>query len=128
MKLNELIILSSYETPGLILRPGEIIIRGRSIKIIEPSAFSRIEEWINKYVGDPEDTTTVEVYLEYLNTANLIHYNNLLRKLVSINSGEKKMIINWYTEEGDEDMIEKGEYLSDMLNIPFNFETISDHL
>jgi hypothetical protein len=96
--------------------------------VFELSSFSRIEEWVNKYVSDPEDTTTVDVYLEYLNTANLAHYNILLRKLVSVNSPEKKIIINWYTEEGDEDMIEKGEYLSEMLNIPFDFETISDQL
>lgn len=98
------------------------------MKIIEPASFRKIEEWVDKYISDPADNTTVDVYLEYLNTANLVHYNNLLRKLVSINSGEKKMTINWYTEEGDEDMIEKGEYLSEMLNIQFNFETISDHL
>ena len=126
MKLKELIITSTFETPGIFLRSGKIVIKGRSIKILEPSPFSRIEEWINAYISDPEDTTTVDVYLEYLNTANLVHYNNLLRKLVSINSEEKKIIINWYTEEGDEDMIEKGEYLSDILNIPFNFKTISD--
>jgi hypothetical protein len=128
MKLKELIISPTYETPGIILRPGEITIRGRSMKIIEPASFRKIEEWVDKYISDPADNTTVDVYLEYLNTANLVHYNNLLRKLVSINSGEKKMTINWYTEEGDEDMIEKGEYLSEMLNIQFNFETISDHL
>jgi hypothetical protein len=128
MKLKELSITPTYETPGIILRPGKIVIRGRSIKVFELSSFSRIEEWVNKYVSDPEDTTTVDVYLEYLNTANLVHFNILLRKLVSVNSPEKKMIVNWHTEEGDEDMIEKGEYLSEMLNIPFNFETISDQL
>jgi len=126
MKLKELTITPTYETPGIMLRPGKIEIRGRSIKVFEPSYFSRIEEWVNKYVSDPEDTTTVDVYLEYLNTANLAHYNILLRKLISVKSPEKEIIINWYTEEGDEDMIEKGEYLSEMLNIPFNFETISD--
>jgi hypothetical protein len=80
MKLKELTITPTYETPGIILRPGKIVIRGRSIKVFEPSSFSRIEEWVNKYVCDPEDTTTIDVYLEYLNTANLVHYNNLLRK------------------------------------------------
>jgi|WetSurMetagenome_2_1015567.scaffolds.fasta_scaffold853993_2 hypothetical protein len=128
MSIKELIILPTNDTPSIILKPGDIIIKGRSMKIIEPSLFSKIEEWLDKYISDPADDTTVEVYLEYLNTGNIAYYNNLLRKLVSINSGEKKMTINWYTEEGDEDMIEKGEYLSEMLNIQFNFETISDHL
>jgi len=33
----------------------------------------------------------------------------------------KKFIINWFYEEGDEDILERGEYFSSILNIPFNF-------
>lgn len=126
MSLKKLRILPTQETPEIILESGEIIIKGRSMKIIETASFGRIEEWVDKYISDPEDTTTVDVHLEYLNTGNLVHYNNLLSKLVSINTRGKKIIVNWHTEEGDEDMIEKGEYLSELLNTPFNYITISD--
>jgi hypothetical protein len=40
----------------------------------------------------------------------------------------KKYSINWYYEEGDEDILEKGEDISSALNIPFNFIMISDPL
>lgn len=126
MKLTELRILPTNETPEIKLESGKIFIKGRSMKLIEPLSYGRMEAWVTQYLSDPEDITTVDVYLEYLNTGNLVHYNNLLRKLVSINSGEKKIIVNWHTEEGDDDMIEKGEYLSEILGIQFNFITISD--
>jgi hypothetical protein len=35
-------------------------------------------------------------------------------------------MINWYYEEGDEDIIEKGEYISSVLDIPYNFIMLSD--
>jgi len=37
-------------------------------------------------------------------------------------------VVNWYYEEGDEDILEKGEFLSDELNVPFNFIEIFDTL
>jgi hypothetical protein len=40
----------------------------------------------------------------------------------------KKYIINWYYDEGDEDIIEKGEYISSITEVPFNFIMISDPL
>jgi hypothetical protein len=40
----------------------------------------------------------------------------------------KKYSVNWYYEEGDEDILEKGEDISSALDIPFNFIMISDPL
>jgi hypothetical protein len=37
----------------------------------------------------------------------------------------KKFVVNWYYEEGDEDILERGEYFSSVLDIPFNFFMIS---
>jgi hypothetical protein len=33
----------------------------------------------------------------------------------------RKVFINWFYEEGDEDILERGEYLSSVLDVPFNF-------
>jgi len=121
MPQKELRILPTKYSPEIILKTGAIVIRGRSMKIIEPEFYHQIEKWINKYVSEPADVTYVDIYLEYLNTGNLIYYNNLLKKFVSISSKEKKLIINWHHEEGDEDMLEKGEYLSSILDVPFNY-------
>jgi len=52
----------------------------------------------------------------------------LLRKIETINKKNKKYTINWYYEEGDEDILEKGEKISIALNIPFNFIMIDDPL
>jgi hypothetical protein len=36
-------------------------------------------------------------------------------------------MINWYYEDGDEDILEQGEYISTTLEIPFNFIMTSDY-
>jgi hypothetical protein len=33
----------------------------------------------------------------------------------------KKFVFNWYYEEGDEDIFERGEYFASVLDVPINF-------
>jgi hypothetical protein len=125
--VKELRILPTKCTPEISLNPdGVIKIRGRSM-IENVNDFSKqIEDWIDKYICNPADLTCVDFHLEYLPTSNLKFYISLLNKIESIKLKNKQYIINWYYDEGDEDIIEKGEYISSFLDIPFNFIKISD--
>jgi hypothetical protein len=53
---------------------------------------------------------------------------SILKKITYIRLKNKKFIVNWYYEEGDEDILEQGEYISSVLDIPFNFIKITDPL
>ena len=122
-------ILSTKTTPEVSLNPEGIIkIIGRSTdgNITEFSA--QIEKWIDEYLSNPAEITCVDIYLEYFNKINLKFYFNLLRKIESVKLKNKKYIINWYYEEGDEDILEKGENISSVMDIPFNFIMICDPL
>ena len=125
--MNELRILPTKYTPEISLYPNGIIkIRGRSM-IANVTEFSKqIEDWIDIYICHPADLTCVDFHLEYLNTNNLKFYISLLSKIASIKSLNKKYIINWYYEEDDEDILDKGESISSILDIPFNFIIIPD--
>ena len=87
-----------------------------------------IEAWVDEYICDPADLTCIDIYLEYFNEINLYFYISLLKKIESVKLRNKKFIINWYYEEGDEDILEKGENISFILDIPFNFIKIHDPL
>lgn len=128
MSVKELQILPTKRTPEIILNPDGIIkIRGRSM-IENVTEFSRqIEDWVDKYIRDPADLTCVDFYLEYLNTNNIKFYISLLKKIETIKLKNKKYVINWYYEEGDEDIIEKGEYISSVLDVTFNFIMIPNN-
>jgi SiaC family regulatory phosphoprotein len=127
--MQEKKILSTKCTPEITLKPEGIIrIAGRSMFGDSAEFSDQVEDWINEYITDPAEITSVDIYLEYLNTLNFKIYYNLLKKISRIKLLDKKFIINWYYDEGDEDILEKGEDLSGVLNIPFNFVIIKDPL
>ena len=120
--MKELRISPTKNTPEIILNPEGIIkIRGRSIHENAFYFFSPVEDWITGYILSPADITSVDVSLEYFNSASAKILILLLKKITYVTLKHKKFIFNWYYEEGDEDMLERGEYFSSILNVPFNF-------
>lgn len=120
-------ISSTKYTPEIRLNPDGIIqITGRSMNGKVTEFTEQIETWIDEYILNPPELTRVDFNLEYFDEINLKIYYSLLKKIESIKSKNKKYIINWYYEEGDEDILEKGEKISIVLDIPFNFIMISD--
>ena len=122
-------IISTKYTPEIRLNPDGIIqITGRSMNGKVTEFTEQIETWIDEYITNPPEMTRVDFNLEYFDEINLKIYYSLLKKIESIKSRNKKYIINWYYEEGDEDILEKGEKISIILDIPFNFIMIGDPL
>jgi SiaC family regulatory phosphoprotein len=129
MQLLEKKILSTKITPEISLNPdGVIKITGRSMDGNVTEFSAQLKDWIDEYICNPAELTRVDIYLEYFDEINLGIYISLLKKIESVKLKDKKYIINWYYEEGDEDILEKGENISSVLNIPFNFRMISDPL
>ncbi len=120
--MDELRIASTKNSPEVIMTPGGIIkIKGRSIheNIIE--FYKPVGEWVNEYIKSPAELTCIDINLEYFNSASakiLVHFCQLFSR---VQLKHKKFIINWYYEEGDDDILERGEYFSSVLEIPFNF-------
>jgi hypothetical protein len=123
------LVLSVKDAPDIVLNPeGIITIRGRCMNGSINELKSRIDEWVDSYLLSPAEVTTMEFYLEYFNKVHSGLFLSLIRKIASLKSQGKKYSINWYYEEGDEDMLEKGEFFSEELNIPINFIEIYDVL
>jgi hypothetical protein len=109
-------------SPEIILGPDGIIkIRGRSISENVTEFFKPIGAWIDEYIQNPADLTCVDIKLEYFNSASAKIFIQLLQKLTYVKLKNKKVIYNWYYEDGDEDILERGEYFSSVLDVPFNF-------
>jgi hypothetical protein len=120
-------ILPTKNTPEVVLNPeGIIIIRGRLMNENVAEFYKQIEYWIDVYICNPADFTCVDICLEYLNRVNSMILISILKKISDIKLKDKKFVINWYYEEGDEDILEQGEYISSVLNVPFNFIMISE--
>jgi hypothetical protein len=115
-------ISPTKNTPEIILNPsGMIRIRGRSIHENVTDFFAPVEDWISGYIDVPAEITCVEISLEYFNSASAKVIIHLLQKITYVALKHKKFIFNWYYEAGDEDILERGEYFSSVLDVPFNF-------
>lgn len=104
---------------------GIIRIIGRSIHENVTDFFGPIEDWVTEYIEVPAEVTCVDMNLEYFNSASAKIFIHLLQKITYVSLKHKKFIFNWYYEDGDEDILERGEYFSSVLDVPFNFIKLS---
>ena len=120
--MEELRILRTKNTPEVVLNSeGRIKIKGRSIHENVTDFYTPVEDWISTYILNPADVTRVDLNLEYFNSASAKVFVHLLQKLTYVTLKHKKYIFNWYYEDGDDDILERGEYFATVLDVPFNF-------
>ncbi len=122
----ELKISPTKNTPEILLSPeGVIRVRGRSIHENVIDFFSPVEDWITQYIINPANVTCVDMNLEYCNSASAKVLIHMMQKITYVTLKNKKFIINWYYEDGDDDILERGEYFASILEVPFNFIKIT---
>jgi hypothetical protein len=121
--MQELKIAPSKNTPEIFMCPTGIIrIKGRSIHENVSDFFAPVETWINKYIINPAQLTIVELNLEYCNSSSAKVIIHILQQIMLVDEKEgKSFVINWYYEDGDDDILERGEYFAAILNVPMNF-------
>jgi len=119
----ELVSLESTKrTPNVLLDPsGRIRIGGRSIPEDASKFYDNILNWVLDYCHTPSDSTVVDIELEYFNSGSAKFVMQILRELSELLVEGRDLKINWYYEEGDDDILERGEYYSSILDLEINF-------
>lgn len=124
----EVIILEGTpKTPTIEFKPSEgyLLLRGRSIPENSIEFYKPLIEGLDAYFSSPQSKTTVDIQLEYFNTSSSKCVLDVLKKLEAIN-GNSEVIINWYYEEDDEDMLEAGEDYQAIINVPFKMIEVEE--
>ncbi|MCX6255744.1 MAG: SiaC family regulatory phosphoprotein [Bacteroidia bacterium] len=128
MNIDVVHILPTNKTPEVLLNPEGIIkIKGRAMDESRAKFSDQIMIWIDAYLLNPAESTEVMIALEYLNSFNSIILASVLKKLSQVNQQSKKLVIKWYIEEDDDDLLERGNYISSTFNIPIEF-IMTDHI
>jgi hypothetical protein len=113
---------STKKTPNVLLDPsGRIRIGGRSIPEDASKFYDDILNWVLDYCHTPSDSTVVDIELEYFNSGSAKFVMQILRELSELLAEGKELKVNWYYEEGDDDILERGEYYSSILDLEINF-------
>ncbi len=98
---------------------GVMEIKGRSIPENSIEFYKPLVDWLDGYSREPKGLTQVNVQLEYFNTSSSKCILDVFKKLEGIQKGKQEVIINWYYEEDDEDMLEAGEDYESIIRVPF---------
>jgi len=110
------------KTPMVLLDPsGKLRLGGRSIPEDASKFFDGILNWILDYVNTPQDSTVIDIELEYFNSGSAKFVMQILRELSELIHNGKELKVNWYYEEGDDDILERGEYYASILDLEINF-------
>ena len=122
MKAQEIHILPTKTTPEILLTSrGMIKIKGRSIDESRAKAPEQVINWIDDYLANPAESTEVNIALEFLNSFNTVILTSTLKKISQVNQKGNRLVIKWYYEEDDDDLYERGEYISSAIDFPFEF-------
>ena len=121
--MQKYIVQGSQKTPVIDLdERGVLKIGGRSIHEDPEKFFEPVVHWIDEYCNlHKEDHTTVEIELEYFNSGSAKFILSILQTLTKKIQPKEHLTINWHYEEGDDDILERGEYYSSLLNKEFIF-------
>ena len=102
---------------------GKLEIKGRSIPENSIEFYKPLIDWIESYARQSQGSTLVNIQLEYFNTSSSKCILDLFKKLEGV-GGE--IVVQWYYEEDDEDMLEAGEDYEAIINIPFKMIEVEE--
>ncbi len=119
--METILIEGTPKTPTVTFETGKgfLEIKGRSIPENSIEFYKPLVDLLEKYAAKPEAATNVNIQLEYFNTSSSKCILDVFKKLEAINKSGSKVLINWYYEEDDEDMLEAGEDYQAIINVPF---------
>lgn len=123
--MQSLEIKASAETPEVMFdeSSGVLRINGRSLPEDAFSFYQPIIHWLEAYLrANPIQKVELNFRLDYFNSSSGRYLLELLSKLETF--GNASMIkINWFAEEDDELMIDKGNELKSLIKLPFEVIT-----
>ena len=117
--MKDLIIEGGQGTPEVNFNSstGFLIISGRANANGLTFFYKALDEWLDEYLTNPSELTTVELRLEYTNSVFLKLLYTFLDKCKIVETKGKKLIIKWYHAAGDEDSLDDANPVRNNKNI-----------
>lgn len=120
--MDKLRLEATRMTPYIYFDPdaGLLELRGKSSPENTIEFYTQLFDRLEEYVVFGMSNLTANIFFEYFNTSSSKCLFDLFRKLSLIDQTGRKVVINWYYESWDEDMLESGEDYKDLLTVDFN--------
>lgn len=126
--MNQLTIEPTETSPKINFNPeGLFLMEGESrpenvVKFYEP-----VINWLKDYAKSPSGKNiTFDFKLEYFNSSSAKFIMDIFLEMENVSKNGSSVMINWYYDEMDEDLLESGEEYHKLVKVPFNFIPITE--
>lgn len=114
----------TYKSPKVVFNPseGKFTIAGKSVLVNVQEFYEPLLNWMDDFLAQSELKEVEFTFdLEYYNIASTKRFLFFLYKLKEVENKGGQLRVNWLYRNQDQDTLEMGEDLSQMLDLPFNF-------
>ena len=124
--MESIYVKKTKKTPLISLDLNENIfqIKGPSFSEDILSIYDPVINWMEENLPQLEKELTCELYFTVLNSASHKKIFQILIILNGFMDRGKKIRVRWYYDEDDEDIMEMGEDLTELINLPFELVPI----
>jgi hypothetical protein len=120
--MAKLIINETDQSPEILFddENGELTISGKSYPENVNTIFKELLDAVETYKLKPQKKTTVNFHWLYYNTATS---KIIVKVLADLKAAPTELVVNWYAKKGFTMMIEKGELIKEIMDIPMEIIT-----
>ncbi|MCU0432465.1 MAG: DUF1987 domain-containing protein [Bacteroidia bacterium] len=101
---------------------GTMSITGVSIPENADQFFKPLHEWADTLIKSYSGNIKLTLCLTYFNTTTVRHLLPFMQRLIQ--HFRNSLAVVWQYEEDDEELLERGEELSDVLQFKFEYEAL----
>lgn len=100
---------------------GVLEISGESYPENSMKFYQPVFNWLQQYLSETDNPIVFNFKLDYFNTSSSKCILNILEMLEESYSKGRKVDLNWYYQEEDDDMLENGQEFAEDMSLQFNF-------
>jgi len=100
---------------------GYFEVNGKSLPEDAVEFYKPLENYVQEYVKSPQQKTTINLKLEYLNTSSSKKLLDIIGYFEALPSQGYEVVLNWYHRDEDQDMIDEGVEFAHMTSLKVNF-------
>ena len=114
-------IEKTNNTPSIYIDEANMLCRivGASFPEDAYEVYQHVLDWLGRIKDQLDSKLVVEFDYDFLNSISHKKVWQILHELKNMQKNGKEIAVVWYYEENDEDIMEAGEDLAELMNIPF---------
>ncbi len=113
-------IEGTRSTPSILIEPGKIEIKGRSIPEDSAEFYEPVLKTIHEYFRNKVVVTEIHFHLEYINSGSKKYLTNILNVCAEAHRKGNEIRVIWYFDYDDESMEDLGNDLKKIIDLPFS--------